>query len=85
MSRRRDNLPISFHQEVAGLEIEEQDLLLDTCESENWTRPGFYIYIMSETVNFTPRKINFGIYPTKNRSNRFSLAIHNSQNCHCAE
>lgn len=37
--RRRENLPISFHQEVAGVEdTEEQDKLLDDCEKNQWTQ-----------------------------------------------
>jgi N6-adenosine-specific RNA methylase IME4 len=38
MSRRRDKLPFSFHAEVAALEPEEQDALLDRAEKEGWTQ-----------------------------------------------
>jgi len=36
--RRRKNLPITFHLEVAELTIEQQDELLDRCEEEHWTQ-----------------------------------------------
>lgn len=35
-SRRRENIPISFYQEIASLTEEEQDKLLDECEENNW-------------------------------------------------
>jgi transcriptional regulator with XRE-family HTH domain len=37
-SRRRDALPWSHHQEVAPLSPDEQDRILDSAESEGWTR-----------------------------------------------
>jgi N6-adenosine-specific RNA methylase IME4 len=36
--RRRQNVPLSFYQEIADLGEQEQDELLDECESNNWTR-----------------------------------------------
>lgn len=38
LSRRRDNLSWSHHAEVAGLEVEEQDRLLDRAEQDGWSR-----------------------------------------------
>lgn len=38
LSRRRDNLSFSHHEEVASLEPSEQDYWLDRAESESWTR-----------------------------------------------
>jgi len=36
--RRRQNLPHSYHTDVAALNQEEADKLLDQAEKENWTR-----------------------------------------------
>jgi len=38
LSRRRDNLPWSLHAEVAALDADEQDELLDDAEANGWTR-----------------------------------------------
>jgi len=38
LSRRRDNLPWSFHAEVSGLPEVAQERLLNQAEAENWTR-----------------------------------------------
>lgn len=37
-SRRRENLPFSYHEEVSGLEPADQDALLRRAESEGWSR-----------------------------------------------
>jgi hypothetical protein len=37
-SRRRDRLSFSHHTEVAGLDPEDQDRLLDQADAEGWTR-----------------------------------------------
>ena len=37
LSRRRDNLPFAYHQEVAPLETHQQELLLDKAEEEGLT------------------------------------------------
>lgn len=37
-SRRREHLPWSFHREVASLDEQIADELLDECESEGWTQ-----------------------------------------------
>jgi N6-adenosine-specific RNA methylase IME4 len=36
--RRRTNLSWSHHKEVAGLDVPEQELLLDAAEAEGWSR-----------------------------------------------
>lgn len=38
LSRRRDNLPFSHHQEVAGLDLKKQEEMLDLSSKENMTR-----------------------------------------------
>ena len=38
MLRRRNNIPWSFHKEVASLCPEDQERMLDRVEEEGWTR-----------------------------------------------
>jgi len=38
MSRRRDNLSFSHHQEVAPLELNEQNMFLNRAEKEHWSQ-----------------------------------------------
>jgi N6-adenosine-specific RNA methylase IME4 len=61
-SRRRENLPISFHQEVMSLPPADQDVLLDRCTDENWTRNELRGEIRKARKEFIIKEMPIGVY-----------------------
>lgn len=62
LSRRRDNLPISFHQEVAALPLEDQNRLLDECENDGWTRNELRREARKTKRIFIIKEMPIGVY-----------------------
>ena len=61
-SRRRENLPISFHQEVMSLPPIEQDVLLDRCVDKGWTRNELRGEIRKNRKEFAIKEMPIGVY-----------------------
>jgi len=61
-SRRRENLPLCFHQEVASLKPEDQDKLLNECEQEGWTQRELRGEARKTKKIFTIKEMPMGVY-----------------------
>jgi len=61
-SRRRENVPISFHQEVASLDPALQDEFLDKCEEAGWTRNELRSNLRKARKPFIVQEIPNGVY-----------------------
>lgn len=62
LSRRHDNLPLSFHQEVASLDPLLQDDFLNKCEYNNWTRNDLRSEIRKAKKEFIVKEMPDGVY-----------------------
>jgi N6-adenosine-specific RNA methylase IME4 len=61
-SRRRENVPMSFHQEVAPLTPELQEVFLDKCEQEGWHRSELRSEIRKANKVFAIKEMPKGVY-----------------------